>query len=87
MANFESTTTERDAAKKLRETQQAMSQAAFKAKETVGQMSDKIVSEIKQRSQDMQKNVTNYVRKEPIKAMGIAVLSGIVFSWLLRRIF
>lgn len=92
MANYESTTTQRgskhdgsDVAAKMRETGEAITQAAHKAKEAASSMSDKVAHDVRERSHEMQQNIIDYVRKEPLKAIGGAVLAGMVLSWLLRR--
>lgn len=92
MPNFETTTTSRgnkhdgsDVAAKIHETGEAISEAARRAKDTARTLSDKVTHDVKERSQEMQQNIVDYVRKEPLKAIGGAVVAGMVLSWLLRR--
>lgn len=91
MANLE-TTMQRtarhngsDVAEKMHETKEAISNAAHKAKEAASSMSDKVMHDVKEQSQKMQENLIDYVRREPLKAVGGAVLAGMALSWLLRR--
>ena len=75
----------RDVSHKLDEAKKAFFEAAQLAKETAGTVSDKVIHDAKVHSKELQSQVTTYVKKKPMVALGGAVLAGFVLSWLLRR--
>lgn len=52
-----------------------------KASETV----ENTMSSMKQQSTNIQKDVGNYVKQNPLKSLGWATLTGLVIGFLLRK--
>lgn len=72
-------------AHKLRETKAAFSDAAHKAKDTAGTVSDQMLQELKVQTEELRKKSSDYIRKKPLVAIGGAALAGFVLALLLRR--
>lgn len=75
----------RDVNAKIHETKKALSDAAHKAKATATSMTEKIIHDVQEQGKEVREQVTTYVKKKPLAALGGAVLVGFVLSWLLRR--
>jgi ElaB/YqjD/DUF883 family membrane-anchored ribosome-binding protein len=43
------------------------------------------IDEIRERSDDVKETIQEYVQQKPLKALGIAVLSGMALALLMRR--
>jgi ElaB/YqjD/DUF883 family membrane-anchored ribosome-binding protein len=67
------------------ETTRAISQAAHKARESAQSIAEKTWHDAKERTEEWNEKITEYVRKNPFPALGIAALGGAIFSMLLRR--
>lgn len=50
-----------------------------------GQMLTDSYEDLKSRSTDIQENVADYVAEKPFKSLGVALLSGVVIGFLLRK--
>lgn len=72
-------------AARIEATKEAFIDAAQNLKEASRSLTSKVVHDVKDRSQEAQKIVSNYVKKKPLAALGGAVLAGMVLSFLLRR--
>lgn len=63
----------------------AIAGATYHAKDRAGQMLTDSYENIKSKSYDLQDNAALYVADKPFKSLGIALLSGIVIGFLLRK--
>jgi ElaB/YqjD/DUF883 family membrane-anchored ribosome-binding protein len=70
---------------KARETRDALAQTAYDVKDKATDVFTKTVRDAKAKTDDIQENVIVYVRANPVKAMGWALLTGAVTALLLRR--
>ncbi len=55
------------------------------AKGLAGQAISRSFDDVKEKSADLSENVTDYVSDKPYKSLGIAVLAGVVFGFILRH--
>ncbi len=58
---------------------------AHHIKETAEKFMHESVKEIKDRSSELQENVVTYVKENPVKSVGFALLAGIVAAVLLKK--
>jgi hypothetical protein len=72
-------------AENLKETKEAFTEAALKAKETAGSLSEKILHDFQIQTKDLRNKTIEYVRKKPLTALGGAILAGMILSWWLRK--
>lgn len=63
----------------------ALSDTTYDVKDRASQMISDSYADIRDRSLDMQDNVANYVGEKPFKSLGLAVLSGIILGFLIRK--
>jgi ElaB/YqjD/DUF883 family membrane-anchored ribosome-binding protein len=70
---------------KLRETKDALSQTAHDARSRAEELLSSSLSDVKEKTADIQENVVTYVRENPVKAIGFAVLAGAIVAQLLRK--
>ncbi len=70
---------------KARETRDAISQAASDVKDRAQDLWSQSIRDAKTKSSDVQDQVVTYVRANPVKSVGLAVLSGLFVAWLMRK--
>jgi ElaB/YqjD/DUF883 family membrane-anchored ribosome-binding protein len=70
---------------KARETRQALSQTAFDVKDKANELLAQSLKDVKTKSTDIQENIVTYVTANPVKAIGLALLAGVIASQLLRK--
>lgn len=70
---------------KARETRQALSQTAYDVKDKANELLTQSLKDVKTKSTDLQENVVTYVTANPVKSIGIALLTGVVAALLLRK--
>lgn len=70
---------------KLRETKAAFDQATHKISEAAQSLYGQVDHTVREQTAQLRENVTTYVRKKPIVALGGAVLLGIGLAWVMRR--
>lgn len=63
----------------------ALADATWNAKDRAGEMLFESFDNAKEKSLAMQDNVVNYVTKKPFKSLGIAVFTGILLGYFLRK--
>lgn len=63
----------------------ALFDTTYDVKGKAGQMITDSYEDLKTRSTDMQENVADYVAGKPFKSLGVALLSGVVIGFLLRK--
>jgi ElaB/YqjD/DUF883 family membrane-anchored ribosome-binding protein len=71
--------------KKLHETKEAISDAAKSAKLRTGEAIEQSARDFKEKTEDIQEAVINYVKEKPMKALGIALLTGVVLSKIFHK--
>lgn len=72
-------------AARMQATKEAFIDAAQNLKEASRTLTNKVVHDVQGRSHEIQKTVSNYVKKKPLAALGGAVLAGMVLSFIFRR--
>lgn len=70
---------------KVRETREAVSQAAHKITEAATSLYEKMDQNVRDQTTEYRDALTQYVRKKPLAALGSAVLMGAGLAILLRR--
>jgi ElaB/YqjD/DUF883 family membrane-anchored ribosome-binding protein len=70
---------------KARETREALSQTAYDVKGRAQEILTQSLRDAKARTTDMQENVVTYVKANPVKAVGLAILSGLFVALWLRK--
>lgn len=63
----------------------ALSDTTHDMRGKAAQMINDSYVDIRDKSLDMQENVANYVGEKPFKSLGLAVLSGIIIGFLIRK--
>lgn len=63
----------------------AFSDTAVDAKDMSGEMLRQSVSGAKKKAIKLQNNVANYTSKKPLKTLGIAMLTGVVLGYFLKK--
>ena len=63
----------------------ALADASYDVKGRANEILNESMDNMKQTSTDLQNNVTDYIAEKPLKSMGLAILSGIVIGYLLRK--
>ena len=67
------------------ETQEALSQVAFDARDRATDIIQDTFSDILDKSNDIQDNVVTYVKANPVKAIGFAALAGLILAHLFNK--
>ncbi len=62
----------------------AFSEKAHDLEERASEAFTESVENLKERSNDIKDSVTDYISKEPLKVVGIALLSGLLIGYLSR---
>jgi ElaB/YqjD/DUF883 family membrane-anchored ribosome-binding protein len=70
---------------KIFETRDALTQTAHDAREHAGELFHHSLSDMKDRSEALQDNVVSYVKSNPAKAFGFAVIAGLITALILRK--
>jgi len=69
----------------LRRIKNALADATFTVKNSTGDMLAKSYKDVKNRSEEMQENVSIYIADKPFKSVGIALLAGMFIGLWLRK--
>jgi len=70
---------------KMRETRAALSQTAYDMGGKAEELLIQSLKNAKDKSTDIQDNVSTFVKVNPIKSLAYAFLTGVIASWLLRK--
>ena len=70
---------------KMRETRRAFAQTAYDVKDAAGDLWTQSLKDAKSRSTDFQENAITYVKANPVKSMGFALLAGFILGKLLQK--
>lgn len=63
----------------------ALFDTTYDVRGKAGQVLSDSYETLKNKSTDMQENVAEYVAEKPFKSLGIALLSGVVIGFFLRK--
>lgn len=77
--------TEYDLYADLERIKAALAEASYDVKGRASEILNESTQHVKQTSSDLQEGVANYVAEKPFKSIGLAILSGIVIGFLLRK--
>lgn len=69
----------------LERIKKALSDASYDVQGRANEMFNESKQHIKQTSSDLQDGIAGYIAEQPFKSMGLAILSGIVIGFLLRK--
>jgi ElaB/YqjD/DUF883 family membrane-anchored ribosome-binding protein len=70
---------------KARETREALSQTAYDVRGRAQDLLSQSLKDAKVKTTDLQENVVTYVKSNPVKSIGFAVISGLIVALLLRK--
>jgi ElaB/YqjD/DUF883 family membrane-anchored ribosome-binding protein len=70
---------------KAGETRAALQQTAYDVKAKANELLAKSLKDAKARQEEVQDSVTTYVTENPIKAIGIALLAGVIAAQIFRK--
>jgi ElaB/YqjD/DUF883 family membrane-anchored ribosome-binding protein len=70
---------------KAGETHAALRQTAYDVKEKANELLAKSLRDAKARQVEVQDTVTSYVIENPLKAVGIALLAGVIAAQIFRK--
>jgi ElaB/YqjD/DUF883 family membrane-anchored ribosome-binding protein len=70
---------------KARETRDAISQTAYDVKGRAQDILAQSLRDAKERSSDAQDTVVTYVKTNPVKSVGYAIIAGLFVALLLRK--
>jgi ElaB/YqjD/DUF883 family membrane-anchored ribosome-binding protein len=70
---------------KANETRAALQQTAYDVKDKANELLAKSLKEAKARQLEAQDTVVSYVTENPVKAVGIALLAGLILGQIFRR--
>ncbi|MDR3477235.1 MAG: hypothetical protein P4M14_04315 [Gammaproteobacteria bacterium] len=70
---------------KLQETHAALSQTAEHAKTKAQEYLHDKLGHAKEQTEELQENVITYIRKNPVKSLGLGFAAGILAALLLRK--
>lgn len=63
---------------KVRETGEAIAQAAIHAKDNAEKLLKSSVKDMRNTSEELQENLVTYIQENPLKSIGIAALIGLI---------
>lgn len=63
----------------------ALVEASLDVKGRAGEILSDSTENMKNKSDDLQNNITKYITKKPFKSISIAIVSGLVIGFLFRR--
>jgi ElaB/YqjD/DUF883 family membrane-anchored ribosome-binding protein len=75
----------RNVRNKMTETRDAINQTARDARLKAQDFLQTSLDGINERTADIQDNVASYVKTNPVKSVGIAIIAGLILSKLLRK--
>jgi ElaB/YqjD/DUF883 family membrane-anchored ribosome-binding protein len=70
---------------KARETRDAISQTAYDVKGRAHDILSQSLRDAKEKSTDVQDTVVTYVKANPVKSVGYAIIAGLFVALLLRK--
>lgn len=76
---------EYDLSADLERIKSALMDASSDVKGKATEILNESVENVKQKSEDLQGTVADYVAEKPFKSLGIAILSGIIIGYLLHK--
>jgi ElaB/YqjD/DUF883 family membrane-anchored ribosome-binding protein len=70
---------------KVREAADDQSHTAHKAREVTEEMFQQSWKTLQAKSSDLQENVVTYVKENPLKALGLATIAGLLMAEIMRK--
>ena len=74
-----------DLATDLERIKSAVLDATHDVRGKAGEFFSEKLDDVKERTEVMQDNVTGYIKKQPLKSMGITLLAGLIAGYLIHK--